>query len=137
MAVVVNLLRRRIHDPLIDTGLSFVVPFLAYLAAEEIHASGVISVVVAGLLIGHKAPVVQTSGSRITERVTWSTVAFLLEHAVFLLIGMQVVSIITGLDGTVPWSRVVLACAGVLAAVILTRMAWVPVSYTHLRAHET
>lgn len=125
VAVVVNLLRRRIHDPLIDTGLSFVVPFLAYLAAEEIHASGVISVVVAGLLIGHKAPVVQTSGSRITERVTWSTVAFLLEHAVFLLIGMQVVSIITGLDGTVPWSRVVLACAGVLAAVILTRMAWV------------
>lgn len=100
VAVVVNLLRRRIHDPLIDTGLSFVVPFLAYLAAEEIHASGVISVVVAGLLIGHKAPVVQTSGSRITERVTWSTVAFLLEHAVFLLIGMQVVSIITGLDGT-------------------------------------
>lgn len=100
VAVVVNLLRRRIHDPLIDTGLSFVVPFLAYLAAEEIHASGVISVVVAGLLIGHKAPVVQTSGSRITERITWSTVAFLLEHAVFLLIGMQVVSIITGLDGT-------------------------------------
>lgn len=75
-----------------------------------------------GALIGHKAPVVQASGSRITER---TTVAFLLEHAVFLQIGLQVVSICTGLNVTDAWSRVVLVCAGVLAAVIVTRMAWV------------
>ncbi|MCT1602059.1 cation:proton antiporter [Kocuria sp. p3-SID1433] len=78
-----------------------------------------------GALIGHKAPVVQASGSRITKRTTWTTVAFLLEHAIFLLIDLQVVSIVTGLDVTVARSRVVLVCAGVLAAVIVTRMAWV------------
>ena len=54
-----------------------------------VHASGVISVVVAGLLLGHKAPIIQTAQSRITERITWRTVAFLLENTVFLLIGLQ------------------------------------------------
>ena len=82
-------LRKRITDPLMDTAISFLTPFAAFVAAEEIHASGVISVVVAGLLLGHKAPIIQTAQSRITERITWRTVAFVLENTVFLLIGLQ------------------------------------------------
>ena len=54
-------LRKRVTDPVLDTAISFVVPFAAYIAAEEIHASGVIAVVVAGLLLGHKAPILQTA----------------------------------------------------------------------------
>ena len=65
------------------------IPFAAYIAAEEIHASGVIAVVVAGLLLGHKAPILQTAQSRIAERMNWRTIAFLLENTVFLLIGLQ------------------------------------------------
>ena len=57
--------------------------------AEELHASGVIAVVVAGLLLGHKAPIIQTAQSRIAERINWRTIAFLLENTVFLLIGLQ------------------------------------------------
>lgn len=125
VAAAVIRVRRFVHDPLIDTGISFVVPFLAYLLAEEIHASGVISVVVAGLLTGHKAPIVQSSSSRITERVTWGSIAFMLEHAVFLLIGLQVAATLEGLDGTVTWPRVTAVCLGVLLTVILTRLAWV------------
>ena len=74
---------------MLDTALSLVVPFAAYVAAEEIHASGVIAVVVAGLLLGHKAPILQTAQSRIAERMNWRTIAFLLENTVFLLIGLQ------------------------------------------------
>ena len=48
-----------------------------------------IAVVVAGLLLGHKAPVVQTAQSRIAERMNWRTIAFVLENTVFLLIGLQ------------------------------------------------
>ena len=51
--LLVAWLRRRITDPLMDTAISFLTPFAAFVAAEEIHASGVISVVVAGLLLGH------------------------------------------------------------------------------------
>ena len=46
-------------------------------------------VLVAGLLLGHRAPVLQTASSRIAEQLTWRTVGFLLENAVFLLIGLQ------------------------------------------------
>ena len=100
-------------DPVIDTGLSFLTPFAAYVAAEQIHASGVISVVVAGLLLGHKSPILQTAQSRIAERMNWRTVAFLLESAVFLLIGLQARTIIgDALGGEVTAARI---AAGVRA----------------------
>ena len=79
----------RITDPVLDTAISLVMPFAAYIAAEEIHASGVLAVVIAGLLLGHKAPILQTAQSRIAERMNWRTIAFLLENTVFLLIGLQ------------------------------------------------
>ncbi len=119
-------LRRMVTDPLLDTAFSFVIPFAAYLAAEQIHASGVIAVVVAGLLLGHKAPIIQTAQSRITERITWRTVAFMLENAVFLLIGLQARWIVDDVvRSTVsPW-RVVAVCAAVLVGVMVVRLLWV------------
>ncbi|WP_321164009.1 Na+/H+ antiporter [Curtobacterium sp. S6] len=125
VAFVVVKVRPLIHDTLIDMGISFVVPFAAYLIAESFEASGVIAVVVAGLLIGHKAPVVQTSGSRITERLTWATAAFLLEHAVFLLIGLQAATIVAGVNDDMSLGAVIGFCAAVLATVILVRVLWV------------
>ena len=70
------------------------VPLAAYLPAEALniggfHGSGVVSVVTAGLILGHKSPVIQTGQSRLNERVNWATIQFLLENAVFLLIGPQ------------------------------------------------
>ncbi len=119
-------LRRHLSDPLLDTALSFLIPFGAYIAAEEIEASGVISVVVAGLLLGHKAPIIQTAQSRITERITWRTVAFLLENTVFLLIGLQLSWILeNALGSDVGAGRIVLLCVVTLIVVIATRMIWV------------
>ena len=80
-------------------------PFVAYVAAEEIHASGVIAVVVAGLLLGHKAPVLQTAQSRIAERINWRTIAFVLENTVFLLIGLQAGWIVADVSDSDPVHR--------------------------------
>ncbi|RLV50509.1 Na+/H+ antiporter [Nocardioides mangrovicus] len=127
---VVARVRRHVTDPLLDSGLSFVVPFGAYVGAESIHigeahGSGVLAVVVAGLLLGHNAPVLQTAQSRIQERMNWSSIAYLLESTVFLLIGLQAARIISdaraeGLSG----GRVVLICVSVLVAVIVLRLVW-------------
>lgn len=118
--------RRRVTDPLLDCGLSFVTPFAAYVIAEEVHASGVIAVVVAGLLLSHKAPIVQTAQSRIVERTNWRSIAFLLESAVFLLIGLQARWIIGDvLEGSLPLWWVLLICLAVLVAVIVLRLVWV------------
>ncbi|MEV0248582.1 Na+/H+ antiporter [Nocardia sp. NPDC050712] len=130
VAALLALLRRRITDPVLDTTLSFLAPFVAYLPAEEVHASGVIAVVVCGMILGHNAPAWQSAASRIAERTNWRTIQFILESAVFLIIGLQVRGIVeeawhSGLDHT----TVVVAALAVLAAVMLARPLWVfPVS---------
>ena len=65
-------------------------------------ASGVLAVVVAGLLLGHKAPLVQSAASRLSERINWPTIQFLLENAVFLLIGLQVRRIVADVSAVRP-----------------------------------
>ena len=111
---------------MLDTAISFVVPFAAFIAAEEIHASGVIAVVIAGLLLGHKAPVVQTAQSRIAERMNWRTIAFVLENTVFLLIGLQAGWIVEDVgESTLSTGRIAAVCAATLAGCIVLRMVWV------------
>jgi CPA1 family monovalent cation:H+ antiporter len=133
--VVVAKLRRLVTDPVLDTAISFVVPFGAFIAAEEIHASGVIAVVVAGLLLGHKAPIVQTAQSRIAERTNWRTIAFVLENTVFLLIGLQAGWILEDVsESTLSTGRIIAVCAAVLVACIVLRLAWVfPARYLLVR----
>ncbi|RYB89349.1 Na+/H+ antiporter [Nocardioides glacieisoli] len=129
-------LRKRITDPLLDTGISFLVPFAAFVAAEEIHASGVISVVVAGLLLGHKAPIIQTAQSRITERITWRTVAFILENTVFLLIGLQLDWILEDVsESTLPGSRIALVCLLTLVTVIVVRVVYMQATWLLRRSN--
>ena len=129
MFMLVAFLRKRITDPVFDTGMSFLVPFAAYVAAEEIHASGVVAVVVAGLLLGHKAPIIQTAQSRIAERMNWRTIAYILENTVFLLIGLQAQALLSDVqDSEVSAGRIVLVCASTLVGVIVLRMVWVFIS---------
>jgi len=124
--LVVSRLRRRINDPLLDTAISFVIPFASYIAAEKIHASGVLAVVVAGLLLGHKAPILQTAQSRIAERMNWRTIAYVLENTVFMLIGLQARWILDDVsESELSTGRIVGVCAGTLAAVVVLRMSWV------------
>ncbi len=123
---VVGRARRRVTDPVIDTSMSLVTPFVAYVAAEEIHGSGVLAVVIAGLLLGHKSPILQTATSRIAERLNWRTIQFLLENSVFLLIGLQARWIIRDVqDSGVPTSDVVTLCVCTFVAVVVLRLVWV------------
>ena len=124
--LVIGWVRRRVEDPLTDTAISLVTPFTAYVLAEEIQASGVIAVVVAGLLLGHRSPVLQTASSRIAERMNWRTIAFVLENVVFLLIGLQAARLVEDVGrGGVGWGRVLLVCGATLVAVIVLRVVWV------------
>ncbi|WP_454229233.1 cation:proton antiporter [Propioniciclava flava] len=126
MFMIVARLRRRITNPVIDTTISLITPYAAYMLAEAVHASGVIAVVVAGLLLAHKAPVIQTAPSRIAERTTWNAISFLLENTVFLLIGLQTNWIIHDvLASHLPLGWIVLVCGSVLVTVIVVRLVWV------------
>lgn len=86
--------RARLEQPVTSTAISLVVPFLAFIPAEHLHASGVLSVVVAGLVTGVKAPRLISSQARVAERTNWRTVLLLLEHGVFLVLGLQITLIV-------------------------------------------
>lgn len=128
-----SLVFARINNPQIATTLTFLVPFVAYAPAEELHASGVLAVVVAGLFLGHQRQRTQTAQARMVQQLNWATVQFLLENSVFLLVGLQFRRILTeGLAETPGW-RLLGICAAVLATVILLRVLWVAGSRLWLR----
>ncbi|MGD9694256.1 MAG: Na+/H+ antiporter [Thermoleophilia bacterium] len=125
-ATVLSMVRRRIEDPVLDTLLSFTAPYVAFLPAEAVHSSGVLAVVTTGLVLGHKAPVLQSAASRIAENTNWRTVQFLLENVVFLLIGLQMRSLVEAVgDAHLSAWRVTGVCAAVLAATIAVRAVYV------------
>lgn len=93
--------RSMLTDPVLDTAVSFVVPFLAFIPAEELHASGVLAVVVVGLYTGHSSARRFTPQARISERVNWRTLKFVLENGVFLLMGVEISSIVGHVDPSV------------------------------------
>ncbi|HEX6343834.1 Na+/H+ antiporter [Umezawaea sp.] len=117
--------RSRLDEPVLDTALSFAVPFIAYLPAEAIHGSGVLAVVIAGLILGHKAPRILSGSTRLASRLNWQTIAFLLENTVFLLIGLQLRRILTEVDQSgLSTAMLTWICVAVLGATILTRIVW-------------
>ena len=142
-AVVVGLLvgaatvyiRSKLHDPVLDTAISFVVPFLAFIPAEEMHASGVLAVVVAGLYTGHRSGSAFSAQARINDSVNWHTVQFLLENGVFLLMGLEIRYLVEEIN---PELLTVGESVGiglaVTALLILIRFAWMGPLILLLRA---
>jgi NhaP-type Na+/H+ or K+/H+ antiporter len=129
--------RSRLGDPVLTTVISFAVPFIAYLPAEHFHASGVLSVVVAGLYTGHQSAKYFTAQDRISERINWRTTQFLLENGVFLLMGLELEAIVSQVeqDDLGIWSSIGL---GLLTAItlIVVRIVFVGVLVWSLRRDE-
>jgi CPA1 family monovalent cation:H+ antiporter len=116
---------KRIEDPLIEIALSFLTPYGAYLAAENVfHVSGVLAVVAAALYFSWNAHQVLSATTRVQAIAVWDMVVFVLNGLAFILIGLQLPSILDGLGGrSVP----VLAtfAVAIVGAVIVMRFLWV------------
>ncbi|MFD8495864.1 Na+/H+ antiporter [Amycolatopsis sp. NPDC059657] len=125
VGAIAAMIRTRLEDPVTDTALSLAVPFIAYLSAEAIHGSGVLAVVLAGLILGHKAPEMLSGSSRLASRLNWQTIQFLLENMVFLLIGLQVRPILAEVArGDLSGWQLTVICSAILLVTILTRAVW-------------
>jgi monovalent cation/hydrogen antiporter len=135
------------EDPSVQNIVSLLTPFVAYLAAEELphslwevlrelygvpgdlHFSGVLAVVTTGLFLGRKGPYITSSGTRLQGYATWELITFLLNGLIFILIGLQLGSVMEGLD---EYTTGELASYALLTSltVILVRMIWVfPATY--------
>ena len=123
--LAIGVLRRHLTEVPADTALSFVAPYLAYVPAEQVGASGVLAVVTAGLLLAHRAPQLQTAPSRLSERINWSSVTFVLENAVFLLIGLQIAALLDDVGaGDQSLGRTLLVGLAVLVTCLVLRPVW-------------
>lgn len=121
--------RSKLDQPVLTTSISFVVPFLAYLPAEGLEASGVLAVVVAGLVTGANSAKYFTAHDRITERTNWRTIQLLLESGVFLLMGFQLRGLVEDVvDAHLGvWSAVVLGLLATAVLVVVRIVFLIPV----------
>ncbi|RUO86966.1 Na+/H+ antiporter, partial [Corallococcus sp. AB018] len=112
----------------LDNALSLLTPFVVAVAAEEVHASGVVAVVVAGLYLGHRMPTLMSAASRLQMSAFWKMVKFLIEGLVFLVVGLQLRRILADLDTGA--GQVALVTAVVLLVVVVGRFVWIfPATY--------
>jgi CPA1 family monovalent cation:H+ antiporter len=91
--------RRRLNDPLQGNVAVILTPFTAFLLAEAIHASGVLAVVVCGLIMSQAGPRVSRADTRQQTQAFWSLSTFLLNGALFVLVGLECQSAVRGLTG--------------------------------------
>src|SRR5690242_8244429 len=115
-------IRWRLDDPLVESALGLVAPFIIYLAAEEIHGSGVLAVVVAALILGQKSTRAGYA-TRLQDNAVWKALTLILESFAFLMIGLQLPTVVGELQG-ITFAVIAISSAAVLATVILVRIVW-------------
>lgn len=122
--VISGLITNFIDDPTIANAASFLTPIAAYLPAERLHASGVLAVVTAGLVFARGTSKRVSAATRLQADVVWRFVMFIIDGLVFILIGLQLPTVIGGLS---EYSHVQLAAYGVSVslATILVRVVFV------------
>src|SRR6187399_1487763 len=112
------------NNPVVETSLTLLSPYVSYLAAEQFHMSGVLAVVTTGLVISWRAPEVFSYHARMRVKGVWETLVFLLHGFVFILIGLQLPSIIKDL-GNYPFSQILGYGLLISAVTIVVRIIWV------------
>jgi CPA1 family monovalent cation:H+ antiporter len=116
---------RRVTDTQLQGVISLLVPFLAYAPAQRYGISGVLSVVTAGVYVNRFTPEVLTASSRLQLIGFWETFVFVANALLFLLVGLQLHAIATGVLQRYSWQSILWYTVAVNAVVIIVRFAWV------------
>ncbi len=127
-------LRGMTREPSIDLVLSILTPFVAYVPAEHFHVSGVLAVVTAGVVIGSRSQEHADAGARLRTLAFWQSADFLLNSLLFLLIGLQLVDLVEGVDDK-ELAEVAVEALLIAAVVFGVRLAWMLIvpALAHLR----
>jgi Na+/H+ antiporter len=128
--VVIDFIRSHLlDDPVMESAIGLVAPFVVYFTAEYIHGSGVLAVVVAALMLGQRSTHAGYA-TRLQDQAVWRAVTLILEAVAFLLIGLQLPGVVRQLKGMPAWG-VVSGSVAVFVTVILVRIVWIYV-FTYL-----
>ena len=120
---VIAQVRRRLNDPLVENTIGLLSGYAAYVPAEHLHLSAVLSAVTVGCYVGWQAPKIASPATRLQGFAMWELLVFLMNAFLFVLIGLQLPTILDALDTMDPWTLAGYAVA-ISAAVVLTRLVW-------------
>jgi monovalent cation/hydrogen antiporter len=114
---------RRVEEAPVENTVKLLLPYVAWLAAEWLHASGVLAVLACGLLMSRHWDAISTA-ARLQARQLWDWLVFVLEGLSFVLVGLQLRTVVEGIEGR---SAAELAQAALLLnlVVVAVRLAWV------------
>lgn len=122
VAGVLYLIHRWLPLPVrITILLTFMAPYMMYLSAERFHMSGVMAVVSGGLFLSNQRHVIMNHSARLQGMSMWATIVFALNGLVFILIGLQLPTIINGL-GRDTWSEAIGYAVLITLLLIVTRI---------------
>lgn len=113
-----------IEEPTIETVITFLSPYVAYLIAEHFHVSGVLAVVTAGLFLTSRQMEIFSHSTRIKAYATWETVLFILNGVIFILIGLQLKKVIKDIE-KYPIDELLFYGLIISVLVIVVRFIWV------------
>ena len=126
---VVRQVRRRIDDPPVEVTISLLTGYFAFIPADLLHVSGVVSVVTAGVYLGWHTPELTSPDSRLLGDSMWEITTFLLNALLFVLLGLQLPSILEALEGESA-GKLLWWAALVSGTVSVARIVWVfPATY--------
>ena len=117
-------IQRFLRDPLVEVLLSLTLPYVAYLGAEKIGASGVLAVVTAGLVRARFAPQAVSPETRLLTMTLWSAIVFLFNALIFIIIGMQLRPMLGSIVHHNAWQMAGYTLA-LTATAVVVRLIWV------------
>lgn len=115
--------QKRLDDPPVQTMFSLLTPYVAYIAGERLHVSGILAVVIAGIYYGWRAPRIVSGRMRLQALPVWEMVVFILNGILFVLIGLQLPQVIRALPPGTATSIAKFALAMVFI-LMLIRFVW-------------
>ncbi len=124
LGIVITWLERWVDDGPVEMTLSLIVPYAAYFAGEQINASGVLAVVACGLFVSRRSAGFFSAETRIQVAGSWNALNFILNGIVFLLMGLQLPYVLSGL-GSYSHGTLVFYGAAFSAVFICLRLLWV------------
>jgi monovalent cation/hydrogen antiporter len=122
-ALLLRFLWQIVRTPRLQMALSLSAPFIAYLPAQRLGMSGVLAVVTAGLIINRFTPVVLVPQTRLRAYGFWETLVFGVNAMLFMLVGLQLRSVVEHLSGT-PWYVLAGYALVVVATLVVVRAAY-------------
>jgi monovalent cation/hydrogen antiporter len=117
--LVTAAVRRRVNDTMVETAVSLLVPYVAYVVADRVGGSSVLAVVALGFFLRRRATELGSPATRLVNRVVWQAVDFLMAGLVFVLVGVELGRVASQVS-----SSILLHALVVVAATIIIRLLW-------------